>query len=197
MADDQIVSINLGKSSGKVPLLIKDFPSLIVNYPNEINEIWRATFNETRDNRVFLFTFKYKVPIGCTIISANFEIEAKNLGGLYNNDIIGFVQNGTDLFSTSIWNGDEKKDKVKAVKFDLSALEFNQTNPTILNDSILHSLYDGYFSFYVKDDTAIQFVLLSLELSGKECQSHSEINWYQELIKSSNSNQKSKNQYIK
>jgi len=169
LADDEVITMSLGKSSGKVPYLSKDFPSLIINYPTEINEIWRAKFNESRINKMFLFSFNYEIPTGCTIISANFDMKVKNLSGLYNNDIIGFVQNGADLFSTSIWNSDEKKDKVKAVKFDLSALEFNQINPTILKDSILYSLYDGYFSLYIKDDTAIQFVSLTVKISGKHC----------------------------
>lgn len=154
---------NLSKATGFLSFKKNDFPANILNYPISINEIWRATFKENKNNRMFMHTFRYKIPKGCKILKATLVLNIKNLATSYNNDTIGFVENGKILFKTTLWLKKESFNTVKKRSFNLASL------PKV--GSILNSLNDGDFSFYIQDDTSINSVNLFWELSGEKCNS--------------------------
>lgn len=154
---------NLSKATGFLSFKKNDFPANILNYPISINEIWRATFKENKNNRMFMHTFQYKIPKGCKILKATLVLNIKNLATSYNNDTIGFVENGKILFKTTLWLKKESFNTVKKRSFNLASL------PKV--GSILNSLNDGDFSFYIQDDTSVNSVNLFWELSGEKCNS--------------------------
>lgn len=156
------VNQNLFKGSGFITFNEHDFPAKILNYPISINEKWRAKYDEVKSNRMFMHTFQYNISKGCKVTKAIVSLKFKNLAAAYNNDILGFVENGKLLYKTKIWVRKEASQAVKTLSFDLSRL------PKV--GSILNSLNDGDFSLYVQDDTSVDFVKLEWTQSGNSCQ---------------------------
>lgn len=138
-----------------------DFPAKVLNYPNSLKEKWLATFHDKRKNRVFLYTIKTKQKKNCPVNSAIISIKIRNLGTRYNNDTMGFVENGKILFQTYLWEPNEPKNKSKLVTYNLAKL------PKV--GSILPTLNDGDFSLFIKDDTSVDFIHLNQTQSGKDC----------------------------
>ena len=161
IANAKNVSYISTKASGHLTFNEHDFPADILNYPISINEIWRAKFNETKNNRMFMHTFQYKIPKGCSISKATLFLTVKNLATSYNNDMLGFVENGKVVFKTTLWLKKETFKTTKTLSFNLAKL------PKI--GSILNSLNDGDFSFYIQDDTSVDSVKLVWTQSGTAC----------------------------
>lgn len=153
---------NLFKGSGFITFNEHDFPAKILNYPISINEKWRAKYDEVNRNRMFMHTFQYNVPKKCKVTKATLSIKFKNLAAAYNNDMLGFVENGRLLYKTKIWTKKEISQAVKTLSFNLLKLP--------KGGSILNSLNDGDFSLYVQDDTSVDFVKLEWTQSGNSCQ---------------------------
>ena len=147
-----IYANKLSKTTGFLTFNEKDFPVDILNYPISINETWQATFDETRTNRIFMHTFQYNISKGCIVSAANLTIKIKNLSTINNNDTIGFVDNGKILFKTNLWKKNETFQTIKTLTFDLAKL------PKKL--SLLETLNDGDFSFFIEDDTSVDSVEL-------------------------------------
>lgn len=143
---------NLSKGTGSITFNRHDFPVNILSYPTSINKKWRAKFDETKKNRMFMHTFQYNIPKGCRVTKATLSLKIKNLASAYSNDILGIVGNGRVLFKTTIWKKNEGSKTIKKLSFNLARL------PKV--GSLLNSLNDGDFSFYIQDDTSVDFVKL-------------------------------------
>ena len=153
------VNINLQANSGPLSFDASDFHPDLTNAPNKV------TFNETRPDRWFLHTFKYRVPKGCHAKRASLRLKVKKLQDS-KNDFLGFFNNGTQVYNQFVWSqtntANEPAGTTKTLTFNLGNLPNNSLVRSRPYSSILNTLNDGKFSFFVQDDTSVQSAQLNI-----------------------------------
>ncbi|MEM7539229.1 MAG: SdrD B-like domain-containing protein, partial [Chloroflexota bacterium] len=133
-------------------------------------------FDVTILNRFFLHTFGTSstdtcLSGDCVITNAKFVTQLKaGPSSLVSNDTIGFMQNGTIIWSARIsslvaggsWNPGD----MATVSLDLANLPPNALGVT----NILAALQDGDLDVFVQDDTAVDYIELHVEkCCGEDC----------------------------
>lgn len=159
---------SISKSSGAPTPLQNEFSSATWNYPTQISGRWRGVYNDSRINRMFVETLRLKVPKGCKVVKANFQIRVKNLGAQNYNDSLYMLNGGTNLFGQKVWTN-EPQGATKLLSYNLANLPTGGSVISRPSASILHTLNDGKFSFFVQDDTSVQSVKLDYQLRGRRC----------------------------
>lgn len=146
------------QNSGPLSIINSEFPPSVYDYPTQISDRWHATFNETHPDRMFMHTFKIKVPKGCSVSAASLNMKVTPLGNkMPINDRVGFLNNAQGIFSTNVWNQNDTLGVQKNMSYNLASL------PGV--GSILNTLNDGTFSLYLQDDTAVNSVTLRTTVS--------------------------------
>ncbi len=163
---------SISKSSGAPTPLQNEFSSATWNYPTQISGKWRGVYNDSRINRMFVETLRLKVPKGCKVVKANFQIRVKNLGAQNYNDSLYMLNGGANLFGQKVWTN-EPQGATKLLSYNLANLPTGGSVISRPSASILHTLNDGKFSFFVQDDTSVQSVKLNYQLRGRHCRGSS------------------------
>lgn len=146
------------KNSGPLSFEPSDFPPNVLNYPSQIAQSWRASFNETKQNRMFMHTFKIKVPKGCKVTAGDLKVKVSPLGStLPMNDSFGFVDDAQGIFSIKVWNQGDQAGASKTLSYNLASV------PNV--GSVLNTMNDGKFSIYLQDDTSVNSVSLKTTVS--------------------------------
>ena len=149
----QSYNVSQTKNSGSLDFDNNDFPSSVLNYPTQLQgTIYRAKFNETTVNKMFMHTFRYSVKKGCKVTAANFSMRVKsvNTASLPMNDSYGFTNGASGVFSAKVWANNDNPSQYKTITHNLAS------NPNVLN-----TLNNGRFSVYLQDDTSVNYVRLN------------------------------------
>lgn len=160
----------IGRGSNSPVPLHSEFRSTTLGYGSATTpQQWRATYDDTHVNRMFIETFRLKIPKGCHVVRASFQIRLKNLGAQNYNDSLYITQNGNHLYGQKIWNNGEVVGTPKFLMLNLGNLPTGNHVLTGSSANILGSLNDRKFSFFVQDDTSVNDAKLIYHLGGKRC----------------------------
>jgi len=157
---------SISKGSGSPSPMQSEFSANTWNYPTQVSGKWRAVYNDTKVDRMFVETLRLKVPKRCKVVKAYLKVRVKNLGAQNYNDSLYMLNGGTSLFGQKIWANNDPRGAIKTLSFNLANLPTGGNVISRPNASILHTLNDGKFSFFIQDDTSVQSVQLNYQVSG-------------------------------